>query len=85
MSTHATIRAPFRRQPEPSAAAAVPAVESRDAHKASRWGALALSLGALGVVYGDIGTSPLYTVQLVFATAPAHAAHPDPRATAPCR
>ena len=67
MSTHATIRAPFRRQPEPSAAAAVPAVESRDAHKASRWGALALSIGALGVVYGDIGTSPLYTVQLVFA------------------
>ena len=26
-----------------------------------------LSLGALGVVYGDIGTSPLYTVQLIFA------------------
>ncbi len=26
----------------------------------------ALSLGALGVVYGDIGTSPLYTVQTVF-------------------
>ena len=27
----------------------------------------ALSLGALGVVYGDIGTSPLYTVQLIFS------------------
>ncbi len=27
----------------------------------------ALSLGAMGVVYGDIGTSPLYTVQTVFA------------------
>jgi K+ transporter len=26
-----------------------------------------LSLGALGVVYGDIGTSPLYTVQTIFA------------------
>ena len=26
----------------------------------------ALALGALGVVYGDIGTSPLYTVQTVF-------------------
>ncbi|MFO1218849.1 MAG: potassium transporter Kup [Burkholderiaceae bacterium] len=26
----------------------------------------ALTLGALGVVYGDIGTSPLYTLQLVF-------------------
>ncbi|MGN6380898.1 MAG: potassium transporter Kup, partial [Gaiellales bacterium] len=27
---------------------------------------LALSVGALGVVYGDIGTSPLYTMQLIF-------------------
>jgi KUP system potassium uptake protein len=26
-----------------------------------------LSVGALGVVYGDIGTSPLYTVQLIFS------------------
>ena len=26
----------------------------------------ALSLGALGVVYGDIGTSPLYTVKAIF-------------------
>jgi KUP system potassium uptake protein len=29
-------------------------------------GQLALSVGALGVVFGDIGTSPLYTVQTVF-------------------
>ena len=28
---------------------------------------LVLALGALGVVYGDIGTSPLYTVHEVFA------------------
>ena len=39
----------------------------RVAHRSSRWGAAALSLGALGVVYGDIGTSPLYTVQLIFS------------------
>src|SRR5215472_17693789 len=26
----------------------------------------ALALGALGVVFGDIGTSPLYTIQTVF-------------------
>ena len=26
----------------------------------------ALTLGALGVVYGDIGTSPLYTLKLIF-------------------
>ena len=32
--------------------------------------AAALTLGALGVVYGDIGTSPLYAVREVF-----HAGH----------
>jgi len=30
-------------------------------------GAAALTLGALGVVFGDIGTSPLYALQAVFA------------------
>ena len=29
----------------------------------------ALTLGAIGVVYGDIGTSPLYALKEVFATA----------------
>ena len=29
----------------------------------------ALTLGAIGVVYGDIGTSPLYTVKEIFAPA----------------
>ena len=38
-----------------------------EAGRSTRWGATALSLGALGVVYGDIGTSPLYTVQLLFS------------------
>jgi KUP system potassium uptake protein len=33
-----------------------------------------LALGALGVVYGDIGTSPLYAQQVIF-TQHAHAAH----------
>jgi KUP system potassium uptake protein len=32
-------------------------------------GGLLLSLGALGVVFGDIGTSPLYAMQAVFANA----------------
>jgi KUP system potassium uptake protein len=31
-------------------------------------GRLVLALGALGVVYGDIGTSPLYTEQVIFTT-----------------
>src|SRR5690349_24178478 len=30
-------------------------------------GRAALMLGALGVVYGDIGTSPLYSLQTVFS------------------
>jgi KUP system potassium uptake protein len=34
----------------------------------------ALTLGALGVVFGDIGTSPLYALQTVF-TADSHAVH----------
>src|SRR5882757_11540406 len=29
-------------------------------------GRLAVAVGALGVVYGDIGTSPIYTVQTIF-------------------
>jgi KUP system potassium uptake protein len=33
----------------------------------------ALALGALGVVFGDIGTSPLYTVQTVFNPSEPHA------------
>jgi KUP system potassium uptake protein len=36
-----------------------------------------LTLGALGVVYGDIGTSPLYTEQVIFTTHRA-AAHATP-------
>src|SRR5204863_3872117 len=32
----------------------------------------AFTLGALGVVFGDIGTSPLYTVQTVFSPSDPH-------------
>ncbi|MBI3367191.1 MAG: KUP/HAK/KT family potassium transporter, partial [Burkholderiales bacterium] len=32
-------------------------------------GLAALTLGAIGVVYGDIGTSPLYTLATVFQPA----------------
>jgi KUP system potassium uptake protein len=43
-----------------------------------RQGLAALTLGAVGVVYGDIGTSPLYTIKTVFEPAtgiPLDAAH----------
>ena len=33
----------------------------------SKTGSLSLTVAALGVVYGDIGTSPLYTLKEVFA------------------
>ena len=32
----------------------------------NKQGTAALALGALGVVYGDIGTSPLYTIKETF-------------------
>ena len=46
--------------------AADPAVQlNRPGHQ----GTAALTLGAIGVVYGDIGTSPLYTIKEIFAPA----------------
>jgi KUP system potassium uptake protein len=75
----------YFRPPAPSAA------EERSAAVRRRFEALAdserdviadagravLALGALGVVYGDIGTSPLYTEQVIFTTHRA-AAHATP-------
>ena len=43
----------------------------------AKTGVAALTLGALGVVFGDIGTSPLYALQTVF-TADGHAVHATP-------
>jgi KUP system potassium uptake protein len=40
----------------------------------------ALALGALGVVFGDIGTSPLYAIQTVFSTDAARPVGLDPDA-----
>jgi KUP system potassium uptake protein len=41
---------------------------ARGAHPAARGaGMVGLAVGALGVVFGDIGTSPLYALQTVFA------------------
>ena len=39
---------------------------------------LALAVGALGVVFGDIGTSPIYTVQTIFNP---YDPHPVPMTT----
>ncbi len=40
---------------------------THDAAKDSHGGLAKLALGALGVVYGDIGTSPLYAVEECFS------------------
>ncbi|MBB3102611.1 potassium transporter Kup [Azomonas macrocytogenes] len=42
---------------------------SRPAHSGHNRNLAALTLGAIGVVYGDIGTSPLYTVKEIFSPA----------------
>jgi len=42
---------------------------SKPADGLQRHGLAALTLGAIGVVYGDIGTSPLYTIKEVFLPA----------------
>jgi KUP system potassium uptake protein len=64
METHTVLGTTERR-------AAEPAHEHAGGVTQTGWASLALSLGALGVVYGDIGTSPLYTMQLIF-----HGDHP---------
>jgi KUP system potassium uptake protein len=51
--------------PDPRTASAEPPAASRRA-AAKQAGKAALALGALGVVFGDIGTSPLYALQTVF-------------------
>ena len=48
----------------PAAKGAPPPSARKPVHTA---GAAALTLGALGVVFGDIGTSPLYAMQAIFS------------------
>ncbi|MBE2263025.1 MAG: potassium transporter Kup [Burkholderiaceae bacterium] len=48
-------------------ATAVKSVDSGDPNTPARTGLATLTLGAIGVVYGDIGTSPLYTIKEIFA------------------
>jgi KUP system potassium uptake protein len=43
-----------------------PSTSARGPRRAARTAGAALALGALGVVFGDIGTSPLYALQTAF-------------------
>jgi KUP system potassium uptake protein len=54
-----------------------PAAAGRESRGAAHAGAAALTIAALGVVFGDIGTSPLYAVQQVFTGAHTIAVSPD--------
>src|SRR5674476_213885 len=58
----------------PNVSAAIPVLATARRHAVAKTGMAALTLGALGVVFGDIGTSPLYALQTVF-TADHHAVH----------
>ncbi len=62
--------------PKPSGPSETIRAAADDHDVVAHAGRLVLALGALGVVFGDIGTSPLYTEQFIF-TAHANAAHPD--------
>jgi KUP system potassium uptake protein len=69
------------RRPAPPREPAGPSAELQAAQDDQRdvvphAGKAILALGALGIVYGDIGTSPLYTEQFIF-TAHRNAAHAD--------
>lgn len=61
--------------PEPASAEPAPA-HAGHARGAGRAAFLGLALGALGVVYGDIGTSPLYALKECFLEP--HGARPTP-------
>ncbi|UTI64265.1 potassium transporter Kup [Paraconexibacter antarcticus] len=68
---------PASTEPDPHAEGSADATAAGAGHGgATRAGMAALTLGALGVVFGDIGTSPLYAVQTVF-----HADHHAVKAT----
>ncbi len=67
MSRIETIDVATPRRTATTAAPSAAAHSDPHAPSVSAWATWGLSLGALGVVYGDIGTSPLYTVQLIFA------------------
>jgi KUP system potassium uptake protein len=69
------------RRPAPKREPAGPSAELQAARDDQRdvvahAGRTLLALGALGIVFGDIGTSPLYTEQFIF-TAHRNAAHAD--------
>ncbi len=63
---------------EPSVRHMARAIDAHvDGPHAPRGGLAALAIGAIGVVYGDIGTSPLYAIDQIFFGSAAVAPTPD--------
>jgi KUP system potassium uptake protein len=63
---------------EPNVRHMAPAIDARgSASRAARGGLAALAIGAIGVVYGAIGTSPLYAIDQIFFGAAGVAPTPD--------
>ena len=71
---HWPVRPEAPKERAPSAAMRAATDDERDV--VAHAGKAVLALGALGIVFGDIGTSPLYTEQFIF-TAHRNAAHPN--------
>jgi KUP system potassium uptake protein len=65
--------APAREEDVPSEKIRAATDDERDV--VAHAGRLVLALGALGVVFGDLGTSPLYTFQTIFKAHDYHAVH----------
>src|SRR3954463_11046380 len=59
---------PDRRHADEEALQRFDALADRERDVVAHAGRAVLMLGALGVVYGDIGTSPLYTEQVIFGS-----------------
>ena len=62
-----------------------PSAAATTGHQPGHKRLLALSLLALGIVYGDIGTSPLYALRECFYGSHAVAAHAGRTSSASCR
>ncbi|MFT3841277.1 MAG: potassium transporter Kup [Myxococcaceae bacterium] len=69
-SAHSVPGVPAQATPSGGSSAVPPAAgpgETSVSHSHTKSSLMTLTLGALGVVFGDIGTSPLYAVQTCFA------------------
>ena len=63
-------------EPEPSRNAQTEALKSAQPEQTSNKPFAVLAIAVLGVVYGDIGTSPIYALRETFAGKPPNPGYP---------